>query len=97
MTPERPDPSARYRNVGGWMVEDAEGQWMHVSDVGIEAWSLDPAAPVTDAGLDVERLAHAFDNLVNSRGLGIGITMAQWRAVAAEYAALSRQAEKETA
>jgi hypothetical protein len=66
------------------------------------------AAPVPDAGLDVERLERAirididtndlwmlFDDHI--AGFGLLDTTVIVRGIAAEYAALSRQAEKETA
>jgi hypothetical protein len=51
---------------------------------------LEAAAPVTDAGLDVERLARALP--IDPR-----YRRETAERIAAEYAALSRQAEKETA
>jgi hypothetical protein len=66
------------------------------------------AAPVPDAGLDVERLERAirididtndlwmlFDDHI--AGFGLLDTTVIVRGIAAEYAALSRQAENETA
>jgi hypothetical protein len=63
------------------------------------------AAPVTDAGLDVERLARAMreDALtiaaaVDDYPVGdLDDYRSEAQRIAAEYAALSRQAEKETA
>jgi hypothetical protein len=68
------------------------------------------AAPVTDAGLDVERLATVLTTLDPdtgqddwqlihvSQGDDYAKSRREWaHAIAAEYAALSRQAEKETA
>jgi hypothetical protein len=66
---------------------------------GIEAATVThrAAAPTTDAGLDVERLARALDNVYGSlEWMGDPLSKDAAR-IAAEYAALSRQAEKETA
>ncbi len=56
------------------------------------------AAPVTDAGLDVERLARAIQATRPSGDYQtITVSRQQAERIAAEYAARSRQAEKETA
>ncbi len=124
MTPasERPDitfEEARHKIVG-WAdccsgefnVSDAEDE---ASRVELDA-VLRAIAPVTDAGLDVERLAralHAFyagkdtrdeffppdcTHPADARFIAAAYASADPNdAIAAEYAALSRQAEKETA
>ena len=62
-----PDPLTRYRNYGGALVPDPEGQWVHVGDIGVKEWALDPlvARPSPDTGLDVERLARAITVIRN--------------------------------
>jgi hypothetical protein len=96
--PERPDPLT-------------DEEWDRVRMDPDPAAAL-AAVPVADAGLDVETLAEAITSAVNKHNIeivinaptGDGDTMALLlahkefaKAIAAEYAALSRQAEKETA
>jgi hypothetical protein len=80
--PERPDPI--YCTGGCDACRD------YARELGVPL--IVSAAPVTDAGLNVERLARAIANVGKNMRLA-----ASADAIAAEYAALSRQAEKETA
>jgi hypothetical protein len=69
-------------------------------DCGAEITLPYAAAPVPDAGLDVERLTAAINrahHTVGRRSFSEHWSVADADLVAAEYDALSRQAEKETA
>jgi hypothetical protein len=91
--PERPDAQSLDYNRG-WA--DGNAYALDACNPIIERLSR-AAAPVTDAGLDVERLAEAMDNFYGSlEWMGDPLSRDADH-IAAEYAALSRQAEKETA
>ena len=57
----------RYRNYGGALVPDRDGQWVHVKDVGIKKWTLDPLIPTTAEATIVERLAWALHEVEMSQ------------------------------
>jgi hypothetical protein len=92
--PERPD---RLREANERLVSAAQAIVTGWYGDGFDDYQVDElraalaAAPVTDAGLDVERLRSAY-YVVAERSI-----CPDPEDIAAEYAALSRQAEKETA
>jgi hypothetical protein len=106
--PERPD---RLREANERLVSAAQAIVTGWYGDGFDDYQVDElraalaAAPVTDAGLDVERLARAMreDALtiassVDDYPVGdLDDYRPEAQRLAAEYAALSRQAEKETA
>ncbi len=92
----RSEPCGRYALSDGTLCSTHhgrfEGGWQ--GPPRCTRWGL-AAAPVTDAGLDVERLTRAIDD---HHDICSRMAIPECApAIAAEYAALSRQAEKETA
>ncbi len=85
--PERPDldPEIAYARQ-----RDQE-LWQNGFEAGKQA-----AVPAPDARLDVERLAWAIQGAMTDTGKAVDYSPLA-HAIAAEYVALSRQAEKETA